>query len=117
MISKATKILGTNIIKATATGKRFNQHKSINWSHLNLGKLALNQTNKKQNKQVLIPKIIDWILKTLLLINNSGILYPPKNNIAVIQLNKTIELYSPKKKKTKGTALYSVINPETSSDS
>lgn len=26
--------------------------------------------------------------------NNSGIEYPPKNNIAVIQLNKTIELYS-----------------------
>ena len=44
-------------------------------------------------------------------------LYPPKNNIAVIQLNKTIELYSPKKKKTKGTALCSVIKPETNSDS
>jgi hypothetical protein len=44
-------------------------------------------------------------------------LYPPKNNIAEIQLNNTIELYSPKKKKTNGTALCSVMNPETNSDS
>jgi hypothetical protein len=44
-------------------------------------------------------------------------LYPPKNNIAEILLNSTIELYSPRKKNTNGTALYSVINPETNSDS
>jgi len=67
--------------------------------------------------QVLRPKIIDWILKIVSLINNSGMLYPPKNNIAEIQLNNTIELYSPKKKKTNGTALCSVINPDTNSDS
>ena len=67
--------------------------------------------------QVLRPKIIDWILKILSLTNISGMLYPPKNNIAEIQLNNTIELYSPKKKKTNGTALCSVMNPETNSDS
>lgn len=58
-MSKATNILGTSIIKATATGNRFNQHKSINWSYFILGRVALNQTNKKQNRQVLIPKTID----------------------------------------------------------
>jgi hypothetical protein len=79
--------------------------------------VALNQTNKKQKIQVLIPKIKPCRLIILLFINNSGILYPPKNNIAVIQLNKTIELYSPRKKKTNGTALCSVIKPETNSDS
>jgi hypothetical protein len=57
------------------------------------------------------------MLKILSLTNNSGMLYPPKNNIADIQLNNTIELYSPRKKKTKGKALYSVINPDTNSDS
>jgi len=60
---------------------------------------------------------MDWILIKVLLINNSGILYPPKNNIAVIQLNKTIELYSPKKKNTKGTLECSVKKPATNSDS
>jgi hypothetical protein len=49
--------------------------------------------------------------------NNSGILYPPKNNIAVIQLNNTIEEYSPRKKNTKGTEECSVKNPATNSDS
>jgi hypothetical protein len=51
------------------------------------------------------------------LINISGRLYPPKNNIAVIQLNNTIDEYSPKKKNTKGTEECSVKNPATNSDS
>ena len=51
------------------------------------------------------------------LINNSGIWYPPKNKIEVIQLNKTIEQYSAKKKKTKGTLECSVKKPATNSDS
>ena len=42
---------------------------------------------------------------------------PPKNNIAVIQLNKTIELYSAKKKKTKIIELCSVKKPATNYDS
>jgi len=104
-------------MKATATGKRFNQHKSINWSYLNLGNVALNHTNIKQIIQVFIPKIILWILINESFINNSGRWYPPKNNIAVIQLNNTIEEYSPKKKKTKTVLLCSVKNPATNSDS
>jgi hypothetical protein len=47
----------------------------------------------------------------------SGKLYPPKNKIAVIQLNNTIELYSAKKKNTKGTLECSVKKPATNSDS
>jgi hypothetical protein len=72
----------------------------------------------KQNKQVFIPNIIDCIFKILKLLNIShGKLYPPKNNMELIQLNKTIELYSAKKKNTKGTDECSVKNPATSSDS
>jgi hypothetical protein len=53
----------------------------------------------------------------VLFINISGKWYPPKNNIAVILLNNTIELYSARKKKTKGTEECSVKNPATNSDS
>ena len=113
----ATRILGIKIINATATGNKFNQHNSIRASYLILGKVALNHTNIKQKIQVLRPNIMDCRFITELLINNSGILYPPKKNIAVIQENKTIELYSAKKKNTKGTLECSVKNPATNSDS
>ena len=104
-------------MKATQTGNRFNQQNSINWSYLNLGKVALNQTNKKQNTNVFKPKTIDCKLRKDSFTNSTGILYPPKNNTAVIVLNKTIELYSAKKKKTKGTLECSVKKPATNSDS
>jgi hypothetical protein len=61
--------------------------------------------------------MIDCKLIKESLINNSGIWYPPKNKIEVIQLNKTIEAYSAKKKKTKGTLECSVKKPATNSDS
>ena len=104
-------------MNATTTGNRFNQQNSINWSYLSLGKVALNQTNIKQKIQVFKPKIIDWRLMKESLIKSIGALYPPKNNIAVIQLNKTIEVYSAKKKNTKIIELCSVKKPATNSDS
>ena len=110
-------MLGIRMIKATATGSKFNQHNSIKASYLILGNVALNQTNIKQKIHVFTPIIIDCKFITELLINNSGILYPPKKNIAVIQENNTIELYSAKKKNTKGTLECSVKNPATNSDS
>lgn len=116
-MSKATNILGTSIIKATATGNKLSQQRLISWSYLSRGRVALNHTNIKQNIQVLIPSITDWILKKVSLTNNSGIWYPPKNRRAVIVLNNTIELYSARKKNTKGTEECSVKNPATSSDS
>ena len=116
-MSKAIKRLGTRIIPATAIGKRYNQHKSINWSYLKRGRVALTNTNKKHGKQVLIPKKIDCKLNTESFTKTSDRLYPPKNSIDVIQLNNTIDEYSPRKKNTKGTELCSVINPETNSDS
>ena len=116
-MSKATNKLGTNIINATAIGKIFTQHNSISWSYRNLGKVALNHTNIKQNIQVFNPKIIDCKLIIELLTINSGALYPPKNKIAVIQLNNTIEEYSARKKNTNGTDECSVKNPATNSDS
>lgn len=110
-------MLGMNMMKATATGNIFNQHRSINWSYLNLGNVALNQTNKNTKIQVLTPRTMLWIFTNESLMKISGIWYPPKNNIAVIQLNNTIEEYSPKKKKTKTVLLCSVKNPATNSDS
>ena len=104
-------------MKATATGNKFNQHNSIKASYLILGKVALNHTNIKQNIHVLRPKITDCKLITELFTNISGILYPPKKNIAVIQENSTIELYSAKKKNTNGTLECSVKKPATNSDS
>jgi hypothetical protein len=98
-------------------GKRFNQHNSISWSYLILGRVALNHTNKKQNNTVFKPRTIDCIFKKDSFVNNSGIWYPPKNKIAVIHENKTIELYSARKKKTNGTDECSVKNPATNSDS
>jgi hypothetical protein len=117
VISNATNILGTNKIKATASGSKFNQHNCIKPSYLNLGNVALNSTNMKQNTQVFIPKIIACTFMTESLTKISGMLYPPKNKIAVIVLNNTIELYSARKKNTKGTEECSVKKPATNSDS
>lgn len=71
-MSNPIKIEGTKIINAIATGNKYNQHNDINWSYLNLGKVALNQTNINANIQVLRPKIIDWRLITDSFTNNSG---------------------------------------------
>jgi len=51
------------------------------------------------------------------LLKISGILYPPRNRIAVNVLISTILQYSARKKNTKIIPLCSVINPATSSDS
>lgn len=98
-------------------GKRYTQHNSINWSYLKRGNVARNQTNIKQNKQVLKPKIIDCILIIVLLTKISGRLYPPKNKIADKLENNTIELYSAKKKNTNIIEECSVKKPATNSDS
>jgi hypothetical protein len=47
--------------------------------------------------------------------NSSGMLYPPKNRIAVSVDINTIEQYSPRKKNTNTIPLCSVMNPATSS--
>ncbi len=104
-------------MKATAIGSKYNQQNWINWSYLNLGNVALNKTNKKQKKHVFIPNIKLCKFITESLRNISGKLYPPKKNILVMQLNNTIDEYSPKKKNTKIVAPCSVKNPATSSDS
>jgi hypothetical protein len=56
-------------------------------------------------------------LINVLLTNNSGIRYPPKNRIAVSVLISTILQYSARKKNTKIIDECSVKNPATSSDS
>lgn len=79
--------------------------------------MARNHTNKKQNKHVLIPSIIACILTNVSLTKTSGISQPPVNKIADNVDIKTIEEYSPKKKKTKGRDECSVLKPDTNSDS
>ena len=79
--------------------------------------MALNQTKRKVKIQVFSPNITDCKLKIESLIKSSVKLYPPRNNIAEILLNKTIEEYSPRKKNTNGTEECSVKKPATNSDS
>ena len=116
-ISKATKILGTKIVKAIATGNNCVHITSINWSYLILGKVARLCTNKNTKKQVFNPKTIAWMLINVSLTNNSGINHPPVNKIALRELITTIEQYSPKKKNTNIILLCSVKKPATNSDS
>lgn len=71
-MSKDIKKQGTKTIRAIAKGKRSSQQKVANWSNLNLGSVALNQTKTKQKKQVFTPKIIDWMFIILLFSNSSG---------------------------------------------
>ena len=49
---------GKNTIKAIIKGNKCNQQKLISWSYLNLGKVALNHTKKKQNKHDINPNTI-----------------------------------------------------------
>ena len=79
--------------------------------------MALIQTKRKVKIQVFSPRITDCKLKIESLIKSSVKLYPPRNNIAEILLNKTIEEYSPRKKNTNGTEECSVKKPATNSDS
>ena len=69
---KATSIEGIMKIQATATGNRCNQHRSINWSYLNLGRVARARINKKEKIQVLSPRTTDcrFIIESFK--NNSG---------------------------------------------
>ena len=79
--------------------------------------MALNHTKRKVKIQVFSPRITDCKLKIESLIKSSVKLYPPRNNIAEILLNKTMEEYSPRKKNTNGTEECSVKKPATNSDS
>ena len=79
--------------------------------------MALIQTKRKVKIQVFSPRITDCKLKIESLIKSSVKLYPPRNNIEEILLNKTIEEYSPRKKNTNGTEECSVKKPATNSDS
>jgi regulatory protein YycI of two-component signal transduction system YycFG len=84
-------------MKAIITGSNIVQQNTIIVSNLTLGKVALNHTNIKQNKQVFRPKIIDCKFKYVSFMNNSGQLYPPRNSIAVTHESNRIEEYSARK--------------------
>nr|YP_010194629.1 hypothetical protein LKZ09_mgp05 [Conidiobolus polyspermus]QZZ81368.1 hypothetical protein [Conidiobolus polyspermus] len=108
----ATNILATNTKYPNIIGNKPVHANNINWSNLNLGKLALIHININNIIDVLNPNPIGSI--HLLSI---GTKYPPKNNIDVTTDINIIFPYSPKKKYAKDNDECSVINPATSSDS
>ena len=79
------------------------------------GKLARTHMKANVKKVVLIPKLIYSGIYP----SEKGIMgsQPPKNNNAVIKLICMIWAYSAKKNKAKVMAEYSVLNPDTNSDS
>jgi len=103
-----------NNTKAKDRGKKIFQHKRINWSILNLGKLARTQIKKNKINDVLKPKTKgSRIVNKLTGTNNQ----PPRNIMTVKILIKIIEPYSAKKNKAKPILAYSTLKPLTNSDS
>ena len=116
-MSKAIRILGTRITRAIATGSSPVQQNTISPSYRIRGNVARNHTNKNVNRQVFSPSTILCRFTNVSLMNSSGMLYPPRNRIALSVDIRTILQYSPRKKNTKIIPLCSVKNPATSSDS
>jgi hypothetical protein len=74
IMSNATRILGTSTTKAIARGNIPVQQKTIRLSYRIRGRVARNQTKRKQKAQVLRPKTILCRLMNVSLINSSGML-------------------------------------------
>jgi hypothetical protein len=103
-----------NNTKANDNGKKIFQHKRINWSILNLGKLARTQIKKNKIKDVLKPKTKgSRIAKKLKGTSNQ----PPRNITTVNILIKIIDPYSARKNNAKPILAYSTLKPLTNSDS
>lgn len=83
------------------SGRSVSQHAVISWSNLILGRLALNQTNAKQNTQVFRARITLWKLMKVYCSKITGRWKPPKKKIVVRALMRIMLLYSARKKKTK----------------
>lgn len=105
------------MIRATTIGNSWVQQKLISWSYLTRGNVARNQTKMKQNTQVLRANIILWRFIKVSFTNSSGLIYPPRNNMALRTLIKIMLQYSARKKQTKIIPECSVKYPATSSDS
>lgn len=104
-------------MNAITIGSIPTQQNCINWSYRSRGNVARNHTNRKQKKQVLRASTIDCRLINDSFTKISGIIYPPKNRIAVNVDINTILQYSARKKNTKIIPECSVKNPATNSDS
>ena len=92
------------------------QDNDINWSYLYLGKVALTQINKNTIKINLLKNQNQPGTKYNKVMFKGGNHPPKKRHTVKLDINK-IEEYSAKKNKTKPTAEYSTLYPETSSDS
>lgn len=95
-------------------GSKTFQHKRINWSIRKRGKDERTHIKK-------IRRIETFIAKIRLSLKNKPkgqkIFQPPKKTITVKKHIKIIELYSAKKKSAKPILEYSILKPETNSDS
>ena len=90
-------------------GKIFFQHKSINWSNLYLGNIALTIINwQATNINLNIKKKETPIKKVKFLKKKKGN-QPPKKKITNIAEFNNILVYSPKKNKAKFIAEYSKL--------
>lgn len=87
----------------------------ISWSYRSRGNVARNHTNRKQKRHVFSANTILCRLMNESLTNTSGIMYPPKNKMAVNVDISTILQYSARKKNTKIIPECSVKNPATNS--
>ena len=89
-------------------GKNIFQPNLINWSYLYLGKAALTQIKKKRTTVVFKPnqKKPGTILKSIKL---KGLNQPPRKYIVTVVDISIMLAYSPKKKRTKPIAEYSVL--------
>ena len=114
-MSKAIRILGTRITSAIAIGRSPVQQNTISPSYRIRGNVARNHTNRKVNRHVFNPRTILCRFTNVSLMKSSGILYPPRNRMALSVDIRTMLQYSPKKKNTKIIPLCSVKNPATSS--
>ena len=97
-------------------GKKIFQPNLINWSYLYLGKAALTQTKTKRTPVVFKPNQRKPGIR-LKKIKSIGDNQPPRKYIVTVVDIKIIFAYSPRKKRAKPIAEYSVLYPETSSAS
>ena len=114
--SKPNKIPEINKSQPSEKGKKIFQPNLINWSYLYLGKAALTQTNTKRTIVVFRPNQINPGIK-LKRIKFIGESQPPRKYMVTVVDIRIIFAYSPKKKRAKPIAEYSVLYPETSSAS
>jgi hypothetical protein len=97
------------VINPIVTGRKFFHVKYIRWSYRIRGIVARTHTNNVAKNIVFITKIALFIIV--------GCSRVPQNSTADVSLMNKILVYSAIKIRANSPLLYSVLNPDTSSDS